>query len=129
MMNEIAIEKLQELQDDQEFMEKLQSVETVNEKLQVLSDYGIVLTEEEFETACDQAYDLLEENGYVADGELTEKGLDMVAGGVRTGVCGVGVGVGTVGLAIMMAGGGPAVWAVGCAIGVVGICMKKKKKK
>lgn len=128
-MNEITMNKMQELSSDQTFMEKVQNAESINTKLQVLAEYGIVLSEEEFENACDQAYDLLEDNGYIADGELTEKSLCMVAAGVNTAVCGIGVGVGSTGLYIMMAGGGPAVWAVGCVIGVVGICMRGKKKK
>lgn len=76
-------------------MEKLQGVESISEKIQVLSDYGIVLTEEEFESACDQAYDILEENAYIANGELTQKSLDLISGGVNVGVSSVGVGVGS----------------------------------
>lgn len=128
-MKEITVERMQELSEDQVFMEKMQSAETISEKIQVLSDYGIILTEEEFESACDQAYDILEKNDYIVDGELTEKSLDMVSGGVNVGVCGVGVGVGSYGLLLMMAGGGPAVWAVGCGIGLIGICMRGRKKK
>lgn len=123
-MKEITIEKMIELEADQEFIAKLQNASTTEEKLQVFADYGIELTVEEYENACDQAFNLMEEKGYIKDGELTEAGLELVYGGVNVGVSGVGVAVGSVGLLLMMAGGGWAVWAVGCGIGLLGICMR-----
>ena len=93
-MNEITMKKMQELMEDAAFMQKIQNAKEMNEKLQVLSDYGIILSAEEFEKGCDQAYAMLEDNGYVSDGELTEKAMDMVAGGYNAAIAGTGVAVG-----------------------------------
>lgn len=127
-MNENMIEKLQTLENDGEFMAKAKSTESTTELVRVLAEYGIEITEEEFENAKDQAAEILEREGYIRDGELTEKGLDAVNGGVNAYVSGVGVSLGSVGLMVMMAGGGPALWAVGCFAGVAGIMMRGRRK-
>lgn len=127
-MKENMIEKLQALENDAEFMAKAKAAANTTELVKVLSEYGIEITEEEYENAKDQAVEILEREGYIQDGELTEKGLEAVNGGVNTFVSGVGVACGSVGLMLMMAGGGPALWAVGCVIGVAGIFMRGRRK-
>lgn len=128
-MKEHMIEELQALESDVEFMAKAKAAANTQELVKVLAEYGIEITEEEYENAKDQAAVILEQEGYIQDGELTEKGLEAVNGGVNTFVSGVGIACGSAGLMLMMAGGGPALWAVGCVIGVGGILMSGKKRK
>lgn len=127
-MKENMIEKLQALENDAEFMAKAKAAANTTDLVKVLAEYGIEITEEEYENAKDQAVEILEQEGYIRDGELTEKGLEAVNGGVNTFVSGVGVACGSAGLMLMMAGGGPALWAVGCVIGVAGILMRGRRK-
>ena len=122
-MNEITMEKVQELMEDAAFMQKIQNAKELNEKLQVLSDYGIIISEEELRQGCDQVYAMFEEKGYVSNGELTEKAMDMVAGGYNRFASIVGTGAGAAGLALAMAGGGPvawSMWGIGCLVGFFG---------
>lgn len=127
-MKEISKEKILELENNQEFKQKLSTVKSIEEALKVFAEYGVELTEEEFEEGYNQATKMLEEQGYIKNDELTEKGLDMVPGGANAFVTGVGVGVGTYGLHLLMAGCGPVTWAAGCAIGVLGLCWPRKRR-
>lgn len=130
-MKEITSEKLRELENNQEFLEKLRTVSSSPEAIEVLAEYGVEMTEDELMEGFEKVESILVEKGYMKDGELTESGLDLVSGGVNMWVSGVGIAGGSAGLLLMMAGvaGGPAVWAAGCIIGAAGIFMKGRKKR
>lgn len=128
-MKEYTQEKLQELQNNPEFIAKLRESRTSEDILAVMAEYGIEITEEEYEAGMDQAMSILEDQGYLSDGELTEAGLDLVAGGFNSFISGAGIVSGGAGVMLMMAGGGPAVWAAGCTIGLIGLVAPGKKKK
>ena len=69
-MNETIMAKLQELENNQEFNEKLDACASPAEMVKVMAEYGIECTEADF--------------SYVtadANGELSEDSLDAVSGG------------------------------------------------
>ena len=132
-MKEVSIELLKELENSQDFAFAMRAAKTEEDVREVLAEYGIELTAEEFAAGCEQAAALFEEKGYLEDGELTENGLDLVAGGLNTAVCGVGIGAGVGGLALMMSGpigwGAVGLWAGGCALATCGLFVPGKKKR
>lgn len=133
-MKEITNEMLKDLMNDEDFVAELRTAHTEDEILQVMSDNGIELTREQFEEGYEQVLNVMEGEGYFdEEGEMTEKGLELVSGGLRKGVANTGLLLGAGGLAAMMAGpitaGAVACWAAGCAIGTVGVLMPSKKSK
>ena len=133
-MKEITNEMLKDLMYDEDFAAELRTAHTEEEVLQVMANNGIELTREQFEEGYEQVLDMMEEEGYFnEDGEMTEKGLELVAGGLRTGVANFGLILGIGGLAAMMAGpvtlAAVGCWAAGCAIASAGVLMPSKKSK
>ena len=128
-MQEQIREKMEMLETDPEFIAKMQRVKTTEDVINLMAEYGVELSEEEFESAYDQSLAIFEEKGYIKDNELTEDYLEMVSGGVNSKVAGVGVVIGYIGLGIMTGGGAWYLWAAGCAIGAAGCLMKGKRKK
>lgn len=59
-MKENMIEKFQALENDAEFMAKVKAAANTTELVKVLAEYGIEITEEEYENAQDQAEKILE---------------------------------------------------------------------
>ena len=74
-MEEMIINKLQELGNDQEFAAKMQAAESAQDMLSVLAEYGIEATEEALVKA------LACEAMTTEDGELSEEMLGNVSGG------------------------------------------------
>lgn len=82
MMNEEMLnEKLNELMQDESFVSEMQNAESFEDAAKVLSDHGIETTAEELETNAERTQEIMVEKGYMKDGELTEEGLELVAGG------------------------------------------------
>ncbi len=65
---------LKELLSNQEFNEKLSGVKNLTEAIDLLSEYGVEVSEEELESAIKSAED--------SSDELEEDALEAVAGGV-----------------------------------------------
>ena len=84
-MKEITMETMQELMENQEFAAKIRSAKSAEEMVKIFAEYDIEITEEELTASCKQAIDVLSEQGYMDGDELTEKGLEMISGGV-TGI-------------------------------------------
>lgn len=102
-MKEITNEKMQELMENQEFAAKVRSAKTAEEMVKIFAEYDVEITEEELRDSCKQTVDVLREQGYMEGDELTESGLEMVAGGAKWGraLCGVGIMGGSMGLVAM----------------------------
>lgn len=74
-MNENIIEKLKELENNPEFIEKTAAAGSADEMLAVLGEFGIQLAEADLK-------DLLAGNAIVSEnGELSEDALDNISGG------------------------------------------------
>lgn len=104
--NQIALDKIQKLMEEPEFVKKLENAESVDARISLLRDNGITVTADEVEAGYRKGMSYLENNGYIENGELTEAGLDMVSGGSRFGygVAKLGAGVAGAGLGLMCAG-------------------------
>lgn len=109
-------EKLNELMNNETFMNKLAETKGNPAILELLREYGVEMTDAELEQAIASGKEILKEKGILLDDdELSEEGLDLVAGGRfnwRSFVCGTIVAVGSaaygngagavLGVAIMM---------------------------
>lgn len=102
-MKEITNEKMQELMENQEFATKIRTAKSVEELVKTFAEYNIQVTEEELRESCKQTVDVLRNQGYMDGDELTETGLELVAGGAKWGsaLCGVGIMGGSMALAAM----------------------------
>ena len=102
-MKEITMEKMQELMENQEFTAKIRNAKSGEEMVKIFAEYDVQITEEELKESCKQAVDILREQGYLDGDELTESGLELVAGGAKWGraLCGVGIMGGSMGLVAM----------------------------
>ena len=69
-------EKVQELANDKEFVEKVHKTASIEEYQKLLCAYGVETTVEELKSGLEQMAPLFSE-----DGELSAEALDMVAGG------------------------------------------------
>lgn len=88
--------KLGELLQDENFVESIMKAGSLENARTILSDRGVELTDDELHEMMVGGKKLLEEEGMLtADGELTEKSLEMVAGGFSLGrfVLGLGIGI------------------------------------
>lgn len=107
----IDMEKVQEMLNDKEFVEKARAAKTTQELQSIFNEYGMEASEEEIKNGYAEAMRIFEENGFTNDGELTEKALEMVSGGVwGPGVvfgifvaCGVAAG-GALGVVLLLGG-------------------------
>ena len=92
-------EKLGVLFQDDGFTEALSEVKTMDELLKLLDQNGVQMTEEDVHECMKQGRQMLKEQNIMnEDGELTEAGLEMVAGGrfsFKRFVVGVGIMVGS----------------------------------
>ena len=70
-----------ELLQDEDFMSEMKAAETYENAAQVLNAHGLEITGEELQADAEEARDFIAEKGYLNDGELTEEGLELVAGG------------------------------------------------
>lgn len=70
-------EKVRELADNKEFMDRIHETKSIEEYQQLLAEYGVETTVEELKSGIEQMSAKLSENG-----ELTADDLDMVAGGL-----------------------------------------------
>ena len=78
--------KLEALMQDEIFMEALSTKKNVDEVVALLAENGVEMTADEVRECMDGGRKLLEDRGIMnAEGELTEKGLEMVAGGFKLG--------------------------------------------
>ena len=93
IMNEITIEKMQELKENQEFAAKIRTAKSGEEMVKIFAEYDVRITEEELRENCKQTVDILREQGYMDGDELTESGLEMVAGGFNWAHYGGGLGL------------------------------------
>lgn len=113
-------EKVRELSDNKEFMEKVHKTTSIEEYQQLLAEYGVDTTVEELMSGFEQVYSLCDENG-----ELTAEVLDTVAGGRVNALTYLGFG-GQVGctLAMMAAASGPVGWGLygaACVCGLIAL--------
>jgi len=69
-------EKIQELSNNKEFMEKVQKTTSIEAYQQLLAAYGIETTVEELKSGFEQMPSQVGENG-----ELTDEAMDAVVGG------------------------------------------------
>lgn len=81
MSQDMLGEKLNELMQDEGFVSEMEKVESYEDAAKVLNDHGIETTAEDLETNAERAQEIMAEKGYMKDGELTEEGLELVAGG------------------------------------------------
>jgi len=72
------MEKLNELSKNREFIDRLAKLETDVDVENLLKEYGINLSESEFEEFINKLNLYIENNG---EGELTEESLEAVSGG------------------------------------------------
>ena len=80
-MKEITMEKIEALQNNEEFTSQMAAAKTMDDVLKTMNDNGIELTKEELEAGYEEVLNRCEEKGYANDGELTEEGLELVSGG------------------------------------------------
>lgn len=113
-MKEITIEKLQKLEMDQVFTEKVRTAKSAQDLTVVMAEYGIELSAEEIEKGYAKAAELLVQKDYLDNGALSDQELEMVVGGVNAPgfLFGTAVAMG------VMAGGpvGVALWLGGMTI-------------
>ena len=106
-------EKLGVLFQDDGFTEALSEIKTMDELLKFLDQNGVQMTEEDVHECMKQGRQMLKEQNIMnEDGELTEAGLEMVAGGFSKKRF-------FMGLAIVAAGaccGNPAAVALGAVV-------------
>ena len=134
-MKDLTIDMLKELANNQEFIEKMQNAKNVDEAYSILTEYGMDLSREEFDTGIKQAIVFFEEKGYFNNDELTEESLESVSGGLNTGVANFGLFLESGGLIALTCG--PVGWGAaavallgtGFVIATTGILMPGKKSK
>lgn len=76
---------LEEALNNPEFEEKMMKVESEDELVVLLNDTGMVISKEEVHDALAEAPEVLSKLVNAETGELTEAGMDLVAGGGKTG--------------------------------------------
>lgn len=118
-MNEVSIERLQELESDLEFRAKIKAAKSTHDVIEIMKEYGIQISEDEFKTGYAQAVERFVEEGYMENGELTERGLEMVTGGVFVPTYLLGIGAALGGIA--MGPAGIALWLGGLAVATCSI--------
>ena len=95
MITKETNEKLSVLFQDEEFIEALCKVKTMDELLKLLDQNGVQMTEEDVHECMEQGRQMLKDKNIMnEDGELTEAGLEMVAGGrfsFKRFIVGVGI--------------------------------------
>ena len=92
-MKEIAVNRMEELAVDQEFVTKFSEAESYEDAYQLLIENGVDCTYEEFREYLDEAETQLREKNLInEDGELSAEMLDMVSGGLP-GLVIIGIGV------------------------------------
>ncbi len=112
-------EKIHELANNKEFMDKIHKTASIEEYQQLLAAHGVDTTVEELKSGLEQMAPLFGENG-----ELTVEALDVVAGGRGVNVVtGLGLGGQIACTLVMMAGAAtPVGWfAAACACGGVAL--------
>ena len=119
---EMVAKKMEGLLEDEQFVNEMKNAVTCEDTVQVLAAHGIEMTAEQVHDLIIKANALLEKQGYVQDGELTEECLATVAGG--RGPSGIsrlffGGEVACVGAIVAGAATGPAGWA---CLGVAALC-------
>lgn len=88
-------EKITALLQDEDFVERLTSAQTMEDKLAVLHEEGIEMTSDELRQAMKDGEQLLKDKGLLtADGELGEDALENVAGGRNWKMVAVGAVIG-----------------------------------
>lgn len=115
---EITIDRMKELEQKPEFIRDLQEASSIAAVTGVMEKYGVSVTEKEISEGYLRAKEIFEKEGYLESGELTEKALDAVAGGVNAAVYSVG---------LLMAAGiavSPWLWAGGLVVMTAGVFMK-----
>ena len=76
--------KLEELMKNEQFVESIMQAESIDGIQSILKEEGIEMSTEEIRASIADGKKALQESGYTSDdGELTEKGLELVSGGGR----------------------------------------------
>lgn len=91
-------EKLGKLLQDEDFVKSIMKAGSLENSKSILTDNGVELTDDELREMMAEGKKLLEEQDMMnADGELSEKSLEMVAGGFSFSrfVVGLAIGVGS----------------------------------
>ena len=112
-------EKVRELSNNKEFMDKVQKTTSIEEYQQLLAEYGVETTVEELQSGLEQMASL-----FGGEGELTVEALDSVAGGWGPNGLTYLSYAGQVGCTLVMMAGAanPLVWCgAACACGVVAL--------
>ncbi len=114
MMNH---EQMNELLQNEAFVTEMKNAETIQDAIGVLGGWGIDATEEELKDLQARALE------FTRDGELTEDGLEQVAGGRNMYAAWTFVGLEYAGLAAIVGGvaTGPVGWAVLGGMAVSGL--------
>ena len=87
-------EKIQELQNNKEFMDKLGKVDDAKGYVELFAEYGAEISEKEAENIYKSVVEAKEMQSSDTDVELNEETLDEVSGGFLTGtiiICGIAV--------------------------------------
>lgn len=107
MTKEEVDNRLNELIQNELFLDKIANSPSLEDTQAILKDEGVEMTIDELCEAMESGKTLLEENGYLdSNGELTEKALEAVAGGgwkrkvAGALICALGVVSGHAGVAV-----------------------------
>ena len=86
MMTKETNEKLGALMQDVKFAEAVSNAKDVDEVAALLKENGVDMTADDVRECMDEGRQFLNDQGLMSEnGELTEKGLEMVAGGFHFG--------------------------------------------
>ena len=118
MENINITDKIQELANNREFIDKIHKTTSIEDYQKLLSEYGVETTIEELKSGFEQMAPL-----FSNDGELSPEALDMVAGGRVNALTHLGLGGQIACTLVMMAGAAtPIGWfAAACGCGVVAL--------
>lgn len=105
-------EKLNELMQNEDFVNKLAATKGTSAILSLLAENGVTMTEAELEQAVSSGKAFLKEKGILLENdELSAEGLGMVSGGFSGGMFFAGLGIAAVSAAFTLGGGYVAIGA------------------
>lgn len=81
-MNEQNAKKIEALINEEDFLEELKKITSIDDLLKLFADNGVEMTSEEIEMIQKKGEVVMKEKGLVDEnGELTEEMLNLVSGG------------------------------------------------
>lgn len=117
MMNEMNIQKMEQLLRNEEFAQKISDAGSYDKAYQLFAENGMDASYEDFMAYIENYRKIMVEKGLISeDGELSAEMLEMVSGGGKGGafLCFVGAGVaaaaGQGGAAVVLILAGIALW-------------------